>query len=209
MRTYDDATYGDLIAADYDRINRISPQQTQAAAEALATLANNGPALELGIGTGRVALPLCKKGIAVHGIDVSSHMIEELRRKQGGDSIPVTVGQFGDVSVEGQFSLIYVVFNTFFVLLTQEAQVQCFANVASHLQPDGLFVIEAFVPDPSRFTHNQNMVATNVGVDEVRFDVSMHDPLHQRVDSRHVIIAMEASRPIQYSFVMRGQASWI
>ncbi|WP_158749044.1 class I SAM-dependent methyltransferase [Acidobacterium sp. S8] len=189
MRTYDETTYGDLIAEQYDRINRISPQQTQAAADALAELAKNGPALELGIGTGRVALPLREKGIAVHGIDASSLMIEELRKKPGGDAIPVTVGNFGDVAVEEKFSLIYVVFNTFFALLTQEEQVQCFANVASHLLAGGVFVIEAFVPDLSRFTRNQNMVATNVGVDGVRFDVSMYDPMHQRVDSQHVIIA--------------------
>ena len=97
---------------------------------------------------------------------------------------------FADVAVEGKFSLIYVVFNTLFVLLTQEDQVRCFANVARHLLPDGLFVIEAFVPDPSRFTHNQNIaVPTNVDVDEVRLDITLYDPLYQRLNAQHLVIA--------------------
>jgi SAM-dependent methyltransferase len=189
MPDYDSATYGDRFADKYDHFMRISPEQTQSAVEALATLAGSGPVLELGIGTGRIALPLHAKGLPVHGIDASTRMIEALRKKPGGDTIPVAFADFGTVPVEGKFSLIYVVFNTFFALLTQEAQLRCFANVASHLLPGGLFVIEAFVPDLCRFTHNQNVVATNVHLDEVRLDVSTHDPLHQRVDSQHIVIA--------------------
>src|SRR5215470_4963737 len=189
MPIYDNTTYGDRIASRYDSFIQISQEQTQAAVEALATSAKDGPVLELGIGTGRIALPLGEKGLAVHGIDASSQMIEELRRKPGGNAIPITIGDFGDVAVEGKFSLIYVVFNTFFSLLTQEDQVRCFANVASHLLPGGLFVIEAFVPDPARFVRNQNIVASKVEIDEVRLDVVLHDPVHQHLKAQHLIIA--------------------
>src|SRR5205085_1412484 len=101
--------------------------------ELLAELARGGRALELGIGTGRVALPLSARGVEVHGIDASPAMIERLRAKPGGAGVEVTVGDFADVSAEGEFSLVYVVFNTFFVLLTQGEQVRCFGNVAARL----------------------------------------------------------------------------
>src|SRR5215813_4374251 len=165
MSDYENATYGDRIADAYDDFIQISAEQTQATVEVLASLAKGGPVLELGIGTGRIALPLLAKGIKIQGIDASARMVDRLRKKPGGDAIPITFGDFGDVAVDGQFCLIYVVFNTFFALLTQEAQVRCFANVASHLQADGLFVIEAFVPDPSRFSRNQNIVASKITVD--------------------------------------------
>jgi SAM-dependent methyltransferase len=186
---YDNATYGDRIASQYDSFIPISPEQTQTAAEALASLAKGGPVLELGIGTGRIALPLREKGLEVRGIDASLRMIDELRKKPGGAAIPVAIGDFADVAVEGKFSLIYVVFNTLFVLLTQEDQVRCFANVARHLLPDGLFVIEAFVPAPPQFNRNQNIVASKVEVDEIRLDVTLYDPLYQRLNAQHLVIA--------------------
>lgn len=202
MPAYDNATYGDRIASVYDDFIQISLQQTQAAIETLAALANAGPVLELGIGTGRVALPLSEKGIVVHGVDASTQMIDELRKKPGGNAIPVTIGDFAEVAVEGKFSLIYVVFNTFFSLLTQEDQVRCFANVAKHLLPEGLFVIEAFVPDPARFVRGQNVVASKVELDEVRLDVMLHDPLHQLLKAQHLLITNGAIQtyPIQLRY---------
>ncbi|QNI33642.1 class I SAM-dependent methyltransferase [Alloacidobacterium dinghuense] len=189
MPAYDNATYGNRIASIYDDFIQISLEQTQAAVEALAAMAKDGPVLELGIGTGRIALPLSDKGLAVHGIDASTQMIDELRKKPRGNAIPVTMGDFSEVAVEGRFGLIYVVFNTFFSLLTQEDQVRCFANVAKHLLPDGVFVIEAFVPDPPRFIGNQNVVASKVDVDEVRLDVTRYDPLQQLLKAQHLVIA--------------------
>jgi SAM-dependent methyltransferase len=202
MPSYDNATYGNRIASVYDTLIQISQQQTQSAVEMLSALAKQGPVLELGIGTGRIALPLKERGIAVHGIDISTQMIDELRKKTGGDSIPVTLGNFAEVAVEGKFSLIYVVFNTFFSLLTQEDQVGCFANVAKHLLPNGLFVIEAFVPDPAQFLRNQNIVASKVELEEVRLDVVVHDPLHQHLKAQHLIIANGAIQtyPIQLRY---------
>jgi SAM-dependent methyltransferase len=202
MDKYENATYGDRIASHYDEFIPISPEQTQAAVETLAVLANGGRVLELGIGTGRIALRLAVKGVAVHGIDASSRMLEELRQKPGGDAIPVTLGDFGEVAVDGRFSLVFVVFNTFFLLLTQEAQVRCFANVAAHLEPGGVFAIEAFVPDPSRYIRNQNVTVTTIELNEVRLAVSLHDPLSQTVSSQHVTIANDGTRcyPIQLRY---------
>lgn len=154
----------------------------------LAELAGSGPALELGIGTGRVALPLHERGVEVHGIDASDAMVAKLRDKPGGEQIPVAMGSFADFWLETRFRLVYVPFNTFFALRTQDEQLACFRAVARHLVDDGAFLIEAFVPDLTRFVRGQNVSATRVGVDEVQLDVSEHDALEQRVNSHHVIL---------------------
>ena len=135
METYDETTYGERIAHIYDQwYESYDPM----AIEALADLALGGPALELGIGTGRIALPLQDKGVMVHGIEASEKMVARLQAKPGGYRIPVTVGNFAEVPVQGEYPLIFVVFNTIFALHTQEEQVQCFKNVAAHLAPVGL-----------------------------------------------------------------------
>ena len=144
--------------------------------------------MELGIGTGRIALPLSAKGVEVHGIDAATSMISQLRSKPGGDRITITQGSFADVPVEGEFALVYIVFNTFFALSSQDEQVRCFRNVAAHLSRDGCFVIEAFVPDLTRFTGGQVNWATKVTADEVQLDVGQHDPATQRVNSQKVVI---------------------
>src|SRR5687768_4830412 len=129
MDDYGDSTYGDRIAGIYDELYEELFDKDEVV-DVLARLAGEGPALELAIGTGRIALPLAARGIAVHGIDASEAMIEKLRSKPGGDAIPVTIGDFADVGVDDDYPLVYVVFNTLFALLTQEDQVRCFANVA-------------------------------------------------------------------------------
>lgn len=189
MSDYDAASYGDKIAEVYDEW--YSELDTSGAIELLAGLAGPGPVLELGIGTGRVALPLAERGIGVHGIDASEAMVAKLRSKPGGDRIPVSMGDMADVEVEGRFSLIVVVFSTFFSLLSQEEQVRCFRNVASHLSDQGLFVLEAFVPDLSRFDRHQRVSASKVKTDEVMLEVSKHDPTGQRVDAQHIVVSEE------------------
>lgn len=193
MKEYTAATYGDRIAERYDDLHPDGPA-TQAVANVLAGLAASGRALELGIGTGRVALPLAARGVEVHGIDTSRAMVAKLRAKPGGAAIPVTIGDFAAFRVGGRFDLVYVVFNTFFGLVTQEAQVQCFRHVAVHLKPGGVFVIEAFVPDPGRFTRGQSMSVNHVATDQVELDVARHDPLAQRVDSQHLIFTESGTR---------------
>jgi SAM-dependent methyltransferase len=187
---YTDASYGDRIAGVYDE-HYLGPfaEDTAAAVSFLAEIAKGGPALELGIGTGRVALPLAASGMEVHGIDASELMIAQMRTKPGGDDIGVTIGSFADFELGRRFRLVYVVFNTFFGLLTQEEQLSGFRAVARHLTVDGAFVMQAFVPDVTRFdAHNQRVAAESVGMEEVALEVSSHDPFAQRTDSAHVVI---------------------
>lgn len=186
MSDYDAASYGDKIADVYDEW--YAQLDTSGAVDLLAELAGPGPVLELGIGTGRVALPLAERGLEVHGIDASQAMVAKLRGKPGGDRIPVTIGDFAELEIEGRFALIAVAFSTLFSLLSQEEQVRCFRNVARHLTDDGLFVVEAFVPDVSRFDRNQRVSASKVRSDEVQLETSQHDPPRQRVDSHHVVV---------------------
>jgi SAM-dependent methyltransferase len=178
------------------------PLDTEAAVAFLAELAASGPVLELAIGTGRIALPLAQRGIDVRGIDASEEMVARLRSKPGGDRIPVSIGDFADVAVEGEFTLVYVVFNTLFALQTQDAQVSCFENVAAHLADGGVFVVEAFVPDLSRFDRDQRIETLRVGLEEVWMDVARHYPAEQRVESQHVRIGADGTRllPVQIRY---------
>jgi hypothetical protein len=187
VQEYDPSTYGEHIAGVYDKW--YSGLDTDAAVECLATLAWKGPILELAIGTGRVSLQLAGRGFEVHGIDASPEMVAKLRAKPGGERIPVTIGDFADVGVPGEYALIFIVFNTFFALLTQEDQLGCFRNVAAHLSDDGAFVIEAFVPDLRRFDKNQRFSVEAIDSDQVRIEASEHDPVHQQVESRHIVIS--------------------
>ena len=147
MNDYTPATYGDKIAEVYDEMYPMRAN-VGPTVDALAKLAGRGTALELGIGTGRVALPLAARGVEVHGIDASEAIVARMRAKPGGGSIPVTIGDFSEFSIEGdkKFNLVYVVFNTLFQATSQEAQVQCFRSVAAHLTDGGVFLVEAFVP---------------------------------------------------------------
>ena len=198
MGEYKPSTYGDRIADIYDDLQSelSDPALVNDTVSALVELAHGGKALELGIGTGRIALPLAAKGVEVHGIDSSEAMVAKLQAKPGGADIPVAIGDLADVDVPDSYSLIYVVYNTFFVLPTQEEQVRCFRNVADHLTEDGVFVIEAFVPDHSRFDGGQEVRTIRADVDLVELAVSRHDPVAQRVDSQQVLIREDSIRLI-------------
>jgi SAM-dependent methyltransferase len=173
------ATYDDVLRGDED-----------AAVGFLESRAGVGPALELAIGTGRIALPLAARGVRVDGIDLSQAMVDRLRSKPGGDQLAVTIGDFADVGVSGEYPLVYLVFNTLFNLLTQDDQVRCFQNVAAHLTPEGCFVVEAFVPSYlHRLRDNQYVDAEALAVDRVRLDVGRHDPVRQTLDESHVSLS--------------------
>ena len=193
MSGYGAETYGERWASVYDewvaRQTHIS--DAEVIADRLAELAGAGPALELAIGTGRIALPLAERGVEVHGIDASEAMVEKLRAKPGGGDIPITIGDFADVGVEASYSLVYIVFNTFFALPTQQDQVRCFRNVAAHLTEDGVFALEAFVPDPTYYEHGQSLRTTEVGPDLVGLTAATHDPVEQRV--RAMILQFDAA----------------
>ena len=195
MADYEHSTYGDRIAAVYDQFHSYSPvtRFTDATVEFLASIAGKRRVLELGIGTGRIAVPLAAKGLKVFGIDASEKMVEKMREKPGGDAIPVVFGNFADVKIGGQFSLVYVVYNTFFALLTQDEQVRCMQRVARHLTAEGTFVIEAFVPDASRFDRGQRVGALDVDTDRVRLEVTQHDPSTQSIRSAHVEVSESGS----------------
>jgi SAM-dependent methyltransferase len=204
MSDYDASTYGERWAETYDkwvaRLGRLDDPEVVAGR--LAELAAGGPVLELAIGTGRIALPLAGRGVDVHGIDISEQMVAKLRAKPGGAKIPVTMGDFADVPVEGDYALIYVVFNTLFALLSQDDQLRCFRNAAAHLRPGGVFVIEAFVPDVTLFDRGQRVAAEHVDTDAVRLGVSSHDPVAQHVTSVHVEIERGEVRmlPVQVRY---------
>ena len=186
-------SFGEDAAEHYDDVSRRT--DTAATVAFLEELAGDGAVLELAIGTGRVALPLAARGIRVDGIDISPAMAAKLRAKPGGDKISVTIGDFADVPVTGNYRLIFVVFNTLFNLLSQDDQVRCFENVASHLTDDGSFVVEAFVPAfLTRLRSDQYVDAEAIGVDEVRLDVARHDLAAQRLDESHVVLSRAGVR---------------
>jgi SAM-dependent methyltransferase len=208
MPEYGPSTYGERIAGVYDAwVEPIVGHSTEAAVSFLADLAGGATALELGIGTGRVALPLAARGVPVSGIDASPAMVERLRAKPGGADLPVVIGDFAEVGVPGSFRLIYVVFNTFFVLLEQDDQVRCFRNVAARLAEDGVFVIEAFVPDPCLYDRGQRLSATRVEVDRLALDASRIDLATQRINSMHVFVGAEglALWPVQLRYAWPGE----
>jgi SAM-dependent methyltransferase len=167
------------VAERYDATlgDRGDPEVVAATVDFLVELAGEGAALELGIGTGRIALPLAARGVRVHGIDLSPDMVAQLRAKPGGEEIPVTIGDFSASRVGERFSLVYLVFNTINNLTTQDAQVACFESVAAQLEPGGCFLIEAGVPsgEPLRVFA---LSETHVGVDE-------YDAATQRLVSHH------------------------
>lgn len=200
METYNETTYGDHIAHIYDDWYE---SYDPAAIETLAELARGGPALELGIGTGRIALPLQDKGVMVHGIEASEKMAARLQAKPGGYRIPVTIGNFAEVPVQGEYPLIYVVFNTIFALLTQEEQVQCFRNVADHLAPDGVFLTETFMFDMTRFQRDQNINLVAMDDGYLRIDVTQHDPVQQLIYSQHVAWTESGARfyPVRLRYI--------
>lgn len=197
MKDYEPGmSFGEEAAETYDALQRFSrtPSRSDRAAAVgfLEKLAGGGPALELAIGTGWIALPLADRGILVDGIDISPAMVARLRAKPGGEQISVTIGDFADVPVPGTYRLIFVVANTLFNLLTQDDQVRCFENVAAHLTDDGVFLIEAFRPDfLYRLRNDQYVDAEAIQVDEVRLDVARHDPVKQLLEESHVSLSRD------------------
>lgn len=191
MENYYSSTYGDRMADIYDEIQ--GDRDTKSTVEFLASLAT-GRVLELGIGTGRVAIPLANKGIELHGIDTSVHMLEQLRAKSGGEKIFSVLGDMETMPVEGCYSLIYAAFGTFFCLPSQDAQIKCFNNVAEHLSKEGVFVIECSIPDFSAFTRNQNVRVSNISMERVIVTSTEHDPVSQRTMTQHLLATQEGIR---------------
>jgi SAM-dependent methyltransferase len=200
---YGASTYGDRIADIYDeRYAGVFGSDLAATVAFLKEIAGDGAALELGIGTGRIAIPLAEAGVRLYGIDASEAMVERLRAKPGGPDIRVTMGDFRDFTIDERFRLVYVVFNTFFGLLSQDDQISCFRAIARHLTDDGVFVMEAFLPDVSRFERGQRVSATRVELDELELEVSRHDAIAQRTTSHHLIVRADGVQlfPVQIRY---------
>lgn len=177
--------FGEGVAERYDEqsADMFDPAVVEPAVELLAELAGDGAALEFGIGTGRIALPLSRRGVNVRGIDLSAAMIAQPRAKPGTEEIDTVEGDFATTTVDGTFRLAYLVFNTINNLTTQDAQVACFANAAAHLEPGGSFVIEVGVPDIQRLPFGEtlrpfNNTSTHIGIDE-------YDVVNQGLVSHH------------------------
>ncbi len=180
MTAFDPSEYGRRVADIYDDTFRdLLP--TEQAVRTLAELAGDGPVLEFGFGTGRLALPLVERGFTVAGIEGSPEMRDGLHAKPGGDKIEVAIGDFAGTRVPGTFSLVVLAINTIFALPDQQAQVRCFANAAAHLAPGGRFVVEAWVPDPGAFRHRGALRTLSVTEEEVLVEAAHLHPAEQRM----------------------------
>jgi SAM-dependent methyltransferase len=192
--------FGQEVAAWYDESSAemFEPAVVGPVVDFLADLAGEGAALELGIGTGRIALPLAQRGVRIHGIDLSTAMVERLRAKPGAENVGVTIGDFARTTVDGTFSLAYLVFNTINNLTTQAEQVACFRNVASHLEPGGCFVIEVGVPALRLLPPGQRFVPFDVSPEHLGFDE--YDVVDQGLISHHYRPhdGRQASTPFRY-----------
>jgi len=183
-----DGYFDERVAARYDESSAemFAPAVVDPVIDFLVEIAGSGRALELGIGTGRIALPLAKQGVPVHGIELSKAMVARLRAKPGGEDVGVTVGDFATTTVDGTFSVAYLVFNTIMNLTTQAAQVACFCNVAAHLEPGGCFVIEVGVPELQRLPPGDTIRAFHVS--ETRWSFDEYDVAIQGLTSHHFAI---------------------
>jgi SAM-dependent methyltransferase len=198
---HDDGYFDERVAASYDRLDdeEFNPAVIETIVDFLVEHAGAGRALELGIGTGRIALPLAQRGVPVHGIDLSRAMVARLRAKPGGDDIGVTIGDFATTKVDGSLSLAYLIFNTIMNLTTQAAQVACFRNVAAQLEPGGCFVIEVGIPSLQRLPPGETYRAYHVG--ESRWDIDEFDVAAQGLISHH--FALVAGRLERQSIPFR------
>lgn len=190
MKDFNPATsFGSDVASHYDDYKRGDEED---AATFLAEFAKKDAALEFAIGTGRIALPLFKKGVQIDGIELSPHMVEQLRAKPEGQHINVIVGDMSRVTTNRRYPLVYLVYNTIFNLLTADDQIRCFENAARHITPDGHFIVETALPhtwispDKSDYVH-----AEHVGSDVVGLDVARYDPTTQLLEENHIEITSQ------------------
>jgi hypothetical protein len=197
-----EGSFGERAASVYDErtADMFDPAVLRPVVDLLADLAGHGPTLEFGIGTGRIALPLAQRGVRVIGIDNSEAMVARLRAKPGAADINVTIGNFATTRVDGEFTLVYLVFNTIFNLVTQEEQVACFQNAAMHLDSGGRFVIETHVPDLQRLPLGQTIIPYRAEPEGLSFDV--YDVVTQRFSSQHYVFAEDGVQayPVEFRY---------
>lgn len=202
MKDYGPETFGELNAEKYDVLH--DPGTTGQAIDLIGGLARGKKTLELAIGTGRIALPLSLSGIEIHGLDASPEMLAKLKEKPGGDKIPVMVADMADFELEDRFEFAFLVFNTLFNLQTQAAQIQCFQNVARHLEDGGSFLVETYVPDVTTFVNGQHMRARYIDSRSVAFEAAQHDPVNQVINYQIIRMSNEGFKiqplPTRYAW---------
>lgn len=186
MKDYTPASYGDSFAGEDFEALHAHLADPASMVTRLATYARDGRALELGIGSGRVARPLAELGIPVDGIEASEELLDQLAARAGELPIRATLGSFADAFPERGYTLVYCVWNTFFSLVTVGEQSCLFHHVARVLNPDGVFLLEAFVPNPARFPSDQELRIRGITADSVSLQVSRHHRETQRIESQHV-----------------------
>lgn len=181
----EDGFFDDSVASTYDRDHcGNDPELIQTTVDVLSQLAGGGSALEFAIGTGRVALPLCERGFNVKGIELSKAMVAQLRKKNDGADIDVVIGDMTSTKVDGDFSLVFLVFNTIDNLTSQEAQIACFANAAAHLEPGGRFLIETKVPPIQQLPFGESKRAFDCSTDH--WGIDEFDITTQKYTSNHI-----------------------
>lgn len=184
--SYDASIYGERISSKYDEWYGSCEESV---INLISEYADGGSIFELGIGTGRIAIPLAHRGLDVAGIDASKAMVEELKKKPGSESICVHIGDFSSFSTEKNYDMAFVAFNTFFLLPDQEQQINCFRSVHRLLSNAGRFLIESFVPDPKRFDKGQTVRTVDLNDGSVKLECSRHDTVNQVVTSQIVHIS--------------------
>jgi SAM-dependent methyltransferase len=197
---HEDGYFDERVAGRYDEsvAHMFTAERVEPAVDALAELAAGGRALELGIGTGRIALPLARRGVPVHGIDLSRAMVARLRAKPGAEAISVTIGDFATTRVDGAFAVTYLVFSTIGNLTTQQAQVSCFRNAARHLEPGGSFVVEVDVPELRRLPPGETHRVFAAGKDY--WGIDEYDVANQRLTSHHLRVHGDGVERISVPF---------
>ncbi len=206
MRNFDPiAKWDDEVAARYEKHVRGDEED---AVKFLLSYAEGGNALEFAIGTGRIAIPLMKKGVQVEGIESSPHMVERLHADSVGQGINVTIGDMSVITTNRQYKLVYLVYNTIFNLLTAEDQIRCFENAARHLTSDGYFIVETAVQHAWIASGESDYVrAEHVGTTEVVFDVARYDPVTQLFEENHVRLTENGiiMNPIVHRIISHGE----
>jgi len=205
MPAFDPAEYGRRVADTYDDVYR--DLSADAAVACIAGYAGDGAVLELGIGTGRLALPLAARGVPVEGIEGSPEMAEGLRRKPGGDQLPVVVGDFATTTTGRRYRVVLLAFNTINALPSQDAQVATFANAAAHLEEGGVFLVENWVPDPAAFHRGRAVRVHEIGKEQVLIDVAELHPAEQRMTTTKVAFTEQGVRllPANHRYVWPGE----
>jgi SAM-dependent methyltransferase len=181
----DPTAYGRYWANDYDQLfeDRDDPAAVIAL---LSRVAGDGPVLELGVGTGRLAVPIASSGRAVTGVDASTEMLERLRRRPGADAVQAVQGDMATIRVDKEFAAVIIAFSTLFLLPSQELQIRCLLNAARHLRADGVLILEAFVPDHSRWTRGQNVSVGRLEETSLDLHVGVHDAVEQVIRTQHL-----------------------